>query len=143
MSYATQQDMVDQFGEHEVIGLTDRDGLGYVDVVVLERAFVRATALIDSYLVGRYALPLARYFPLLTHAACDLARYFLSGAEVTEVEVVRVRYKDALRYLGDLRQGTSRLGADSGGQVAPEPARITVVGGSRIFTSDALAAFTD
>lgn len=142
MSYATQQDMFDQFGEREVIALTDRDHLGYVDSVVLERAFVRAAALIDSYLVGRYALPLVGSFPLLMHYACDITRYLLSGSEVTEVETVRTRYKDANRYLEAVRDGVIKLGADSSGQAAPEPPRISVVGGSRTFTSDSLADFT-
>lgn len=134
--------MIDQFGEREVIALTDRDNLGYLDGTVLERAAVRAAAFIDSHLVGRYALPLVGSFPLLLTYACDITRYYLSGSDVTEVDAVRTRYKDAVRYLEAVRDGTIKLGADSAGQAAPEPARISVVGGGRVFTGDSLADFT-
>lgn len=142
MGYATQQDMVDQFGEREVIALTDRDNLGTIDEAVLSKALAHADALIDGHLVGRYALPLAGGFPLLKHYACDIARYVLSGAEVTEVETVRARYKDAIRYLEGVRDGRTLLGADASGKVAAEPARIAVVSSERTFTQDSLADFT-
>lgn len=141
MPYADQQAMIDQFGEREVIALTDRDNLGYVDSAVLERAAVRAAAFIDSHLVGRYPLPLVGSFPLLQTYACDIARYYLSGSDVTEVEAVRTRYKDAVRYLEAVRDGTIKLGADAAGQAAAEPARISVVGSDRIFTRDSLSDF--
>lgn len=142
MSYATLQDMTDQFGEREVIALTDRDNLGTIDTTVLDRALAHADALIDSHLVGRYPLPLVGIYPLLKNYACDIARYMLSGAEVTEVETVRSRYKDAIHYLVAVRDGKIKLGADSSGQAAQEPARISVVGGERTFTRDSLSDFT-
>lgn len=141
MPYATAQDMTDQFGSRELIALTDRDNNGAVDSVALARALADADAAIDSYLAGRYTLPLGGTFPMLKRAACDLARYFLSGADVTEVEAVRNRYKDAIRYLESIRDGKTRLAADAAGAAAPEPARISVVGGGRIFTDDTLADF--
>ena len=142
MSYATQQDMTDQFGEREVIALTDRDNLGVLSAPVLASALAHAEALIDSHLVGRYTLPLVGSFPLLKYYACDIARYALSGADVTEVDTVRTRYKDAVRFLEAVRDGKIKLGADNSGHAAAEPARISVVGSERTFTSDSLAGFT-
>lgn len=142
MPYATAQDMEDQFGAREVLALTDRDNNGAVDTAALARALADADAAIDSYLAGRYTLPLRGVFPTLKRTACDLARYYLSGADVTEVEAVRNRYKDAIRYLESVRDGKTRLAADAAGAAAPEPARITVVGAERTFTRDTLTDFT-
>jgi phage gp36-like protein len=142
MPYATAQDMLDQFGQRELIALTDRDNVGVVDDAVLARALVDADAEIDSYLAGRYTLPLVGTFPVLKRHAANMARYFLSGAEVTEVEVVRTRYTDALRYLESVRDGKTMLAADAAGAVASEPARISVVGSERAFTADTLTDFT-
>lgn len=141
MSYATAQDMIDEFGEREVIALTDRDNLGYIDNDLLARKLADAAALIDAHLVGRYALPLVGVFPLLRRYACDIARYLLSGADVTEVETVRNRYKDAVKFLESVRDGDIKLGADSAGQAATEPSRISVVGSDRVFTRDSLSDF--
>jgi phage gp36-like protein len=141
MPYAVAQDVIDQFGEREVLALTDRANVGVVDADLLGRALADAGAEIDSYLVGRYTLPLAGSFPLLKRYACDITRYLLSGSEVTEVETVRNRYKDAVRFLEAVRDGKIRLGADSVGQAAPEPQRIAVVGGDRVFGADSLRDF--
>lgn len=142
MPYATAQDMEDQFGSRELIALADRDNSGAVDAGALARAQADADAAIDSYLAGRYTLPLAGTFPTLKRIACDLARYYLCGADVTEVEAVRNRYKDAIRYLESVRDGKIRLAADATGAPAAEPARIAVVGAERTFTRDTLADFT-
>ncbi len=134
--------MEDQFGTRELTALTDREQVGVINPSVLERALADADAAIDSYLVGRYALPLSGSYPVLQRIAGDLARYFLSGAEVTEVEVVRARYKDAVRYLESIRDGKTVLGAEATARTsAPESARIGVVGGARVFTAETLSDF--
>jgi phage gp36-like protein len=142
MSYATAAQMEEQFGLRELIALTDRDNIGVVDSAVLARAQGDADAEIDSYLAGRYTLPLTGTFPVLVRHACNMARYHLSGAEVTEVEAVRNRYKDAIRWLESVRDGKTRLAANAIGDPAPESARISVVGSGRTFTADTLGEFT-
>lgn len=135
MPYATQADMIAEFGEREVIALTDRDNLGYVDAPLLEDRLAKATAEIETYLVGRYTVPLSVVSPLITTYCCDIARYRLSGAQVTEVDAVRNRYKDAIRFLEAVRDGKIDLGAD----VAPATSSTTqnlvyVTDGSRVFS---------
>jgi phage gp36-like protein len=61
---------------------------------------------------------------------------------VTEVEAVRNRYKDAIRWLESVRDGKTRLAANAIGDPAPESARISVVGSGRTFTADTLGEFT-
>lgn len=142
MTYATSSDMTAQFGSREVVALTDRDDDGVIDAAVMASALAQASAEIDTYLVGRYTLPLANTFPMLTIYCCDIARYRLSGSDVAEVETTRNRYKDAIRFLESVRDGKTRLGADTGGAAATEQARIAVVGSDRVFDSGSLADFT-
>lgn len=135
MSYATQSDITALFGEREVIALSDRDNLGVVDVGVLQGALDDASAEIDGYLVGRYVTPLSAFSRMIVTYCCDIARYRLSGAGVAEVEVVRNRYKDALRFLEGVRDGKNDLGAD----VAPATDAavqnlVYVTDGQRVFS---------
>jgi phage gp36-like protein len=111
MPYATQSDMISEFGEREVIALTDRDNTGLLDAALLDDRLEKASGEIDSYLVGRYSIPLSAVSPLITTYCCDIARYRLSGAQVAEVEAVRNRYKDAIRFLEAVRDGKIDLGA--------------------------------
>lgn len=114
MSYCTQQDLIDRFGADELIQLTDRAGTAdAIDATVLGQAIADADALIDGYLAGRYALPLASTPTALERAACDVARYFLFGASVPDV--VQRRYDDVVKFMMALAKGDVSLGMDGGG----------------------------
>ncbi len=52
MVYARISDMVERFGEAELIGLSDRDDTGEINDSVLTRALDDATSFIDGH-VGR------------------------------------------------------------------------------------------
>lgn len=109
MTYATQQNLIDRFGEEELIQLTDRENLGVVNATVVSRALADADALINGYLIGRYTLPLATPVPdVLERLACDIARYSLH--EFKPTETVEIRYRDALELLRDVSKGRADLG---------------------------------
>lgn len=111
MTYATQQNLIDRFGEHELIQLTDREGLGEINTTVVDRALGDADAVINGYLAARYTLPLAAPVPtVLERLACDIARYFLHDDRATEQ--VEKNYKDAVTLLRDVSKGTAILGVD-------------------------------
>lgn len=136
MTYATQQDLIDRFGEEELIQLTDRAGLGAVESIAVARALADAEAEIDSYLVVRYAVPVAPAPAMLVRVACDVARYRLYANAPTQP--VRVAYEDAVKFLRDVAAGKASLGAgaeslpaQSGGTVQFEP-------GGRVFARDNL-----
>lgn len=118
MSYATTANMLARFGEAEVIALTDRENLGTVDDAVLAGALAEADAEIDPYLAPRHVLPLASVPKILTGFACDIARYRLCGAGVTETDEIRNRYKDAIRFLEQAAAGKIGLGLDAANNVA-------------------------
>lgn len=107
MTYATQTDLVDRFGEPELVQRTDRVDGAVIDTVVLGRALADADAEIDSYLATRYTLPLASTPVVITRLACDMTRYRLYDDGVPET--VRVRYQDAVSLLKRLASGEVQL----------------------------------
>lgn len=117
MAYATQSDMERRFGADEVLQLADRDGDSVHDAGVIDGALNDASAEIDAYLAGRYALPLASTPPLITRIACDIARYRLWDDHASEE--VRRRYEDARRLLGEIAAGRVTLGLPDAPAVAP------------------------
>lgn len=91
MTYATQQDLIDRFGEDELRQVADVDGSGDIDPVIVARALADADAEVDAALFGRYQLPLASVPQLLTRLACDLARESLFTDAPTEVVTERAK----------------------------------------------------
>ncbi|MBG6246705.1 hypothetical protein CS369_21905 [Candidatus Symbiopectobacterium sp. 'North America'] len=118
--YVTRDDMVQAFGELECIKLTDRKYTGDMDDEVLSGALARASAEIDSYLVGRYPVPWPDTPGVLVGRCCDMARYFLCGAGTQVTEQIRERYEDAVRYLERVADGRHELGRTSDGQVVQQ-----------------------
>jgi phage gp36-like protein len=137
MSYATYQDMVNYFGEREVRLISDRDNTGNPDPLVIEGGLQTADAEIDSFIAGRYALPLRETPRVLVGIACDIARYRLTGTERTESAVILERYRMAIRYLEKVAAGSVTLGAGSTTGTVVDPGEDAVkfcVGGRRQFT---------
>jgi len=141
MPYATKANMIARFGEDEVIALTDRSDIGAVDDTVLAGALAEADAEIEPYLASRYSLPLTNVPKVLAGFACDIARYRLCGAGVTETDEVRNRYKDAIRFLENVMNGKIALGLDAVGVAPAAPATVQVSAPARVFDSDALDGY--
>lgn len=140
MPYATLQDLIDRFGEDELIALTDRADppAGAIDAEVVAAALASADAQIDGYVGSRYDLPLTATPPLLNDLACDLARYRLFKDIPTEVVIKN--HDDAMKTLRDIAAGRASL--DIGGSepaAAGDGPRISAP--DRIFTSDTLKGF--
>jgi phage gp36-like protein len=110
--YCTQQDMIDRFGEEELIQLTDRDGLGVINTTVLNQAISDAAAEIDGYLATRYQLPLLETHPALPRLASDIARYLLYDDAAPEK--VEDRHDKAIAYLRDVAKGNVTLVQQTG-----------------------------
>ena len=138
MIYATVQDMIDRFGEPEMIQLTDPAEQAAVQPARIELKLQDAHALADGYLGRVYALPLAgcakpvgvgavQYVPppQLTRIVCDVARYYLYDDLAPESEVYR-RFKTATAELQAIADGRARLvcpwGGEPGASAASGPA---------------------
>lgn len=141
MPYATISDLITQFGESEVVAITDRSRIGVVDTVVADGALQRASATIDSYLAARYPLPLSVVPHQLVDLCCDIARYKLLGSDVTETDPARYRYKDALRTLEHIRDGKIDIGLSVAGLAPAESASIKTIGGGRKFDRASLSDY--
>ncbi|PIP98548.1 MAG: hypothetical protein COW76_20515 [Shewanella sp. CG18_big_fil_WC_8_21_14_2_50_42_11] len=115
MTYCTVADMQTRFDEWELIGLSNPGGQA-IDAAVIEQAIVDAEAEIESYLGGRYALPLNPVPKVLNRIACTLARYYLHDGQLNEA--ADKAYQDALRFLKDVAKGLVKLGVDTDGAEA-------------------------
>lgn len=140
MAYATVADMVDRFGDLEMIEMTDRHHSGAVNQEVAAVALADASAEIDAYL-GRFARPFEEVPPILKRLCCDIARYRLTAASgVLITEEIRNRYQiDVLNLLKALAKGDLQLGADGGddGQAATADSSVMFTNAkNRIFARD-------
>ena len=101
---------------------TEEAARAAVGLTVITRALQDADDCINSYLSGRYTLPLAPVPAVLERVACELARYFLYDDQVTDP--IKDRYTANLKWLYDVAKGAVSLGADanSGVQVASSAA---------------------
>lgn len=128
MDYCTQIQLEARYGEALLVEISDRADVptGTIDADLITRAITDATALIDGYLAGRYALPLATVPALVTDLAQRIAIYYAHSNVASEK--IGKDYEAALRQLKDIASGLIKL--DAGGA---EPAGS---GASEVRTND-------
>lgn len=140
MTYATEQEFTDAFGEQLTIELTNLEdpSATTINTDVFDRVATDSDSLINSYLAGRYPLPLSTIPGVIRTIALDIYRYKL-GHNAME-EDVRQRYEDALRQLRDIAQGVMNLGLDDGSEalITGSPAFYT---STRVFTAKSLQGY--
>lgn len=141
--YYTQQQFIDAHGLDEALRLTDEDGAGIPDADAFTTAIADVSADIDSYLAGRYTLPLAEPVPrVITSIAAALVREKLHGTFPTDA--VTRQADQARKQLGDLATGKAQL-VDVGGaqpdQGVSTASGIRVMGPARVFSADKLARY--
>ena len=136
MTYDSLQNMIDRFGEEELIELSDRSNTGAIDTNVMAQVLGDADTEIDGYLSGVFALPLVGVPDRLIKLAADIARYELYGARCTEQ--VRQRYTDAIRDLKLVQAGTLSLGLDPVNQPVPEAGGVGMKPKRQVFSSHTL-----
>lgn len=138
-TYATQQNMIDRFGEQELIELTDRANAGTINATVLGQALADADAEINAYLTSRYTLPLASVPPVLVKFAADVARYQLYDTRATEM--VKARYDDAVKFFKALASGIVSLGLDPVNQPVADVGGVQVNAAARVFDAATLVDY--
>jgi len=141
MGYAVKQDMIDRFGERELVQLTNRDdhAATAIDDPALDQALADASAEIDGYLAGRYVLPLDPVPLMLKRNCCEIARYHLYGERV--IDTVAKRYDAVIAYLRAVGKGDITLGVNAASQPAATSGGPQSSGGAREFTRDSLADY--
>ena len=114
MSYCTVADMTARFGEIELAQLTDLEDRETVVETTVQAAITDASGEIDSYLAGRYALPISDAMPDMLRAGCmDLARYRLYDDHPPEV--VKDRRADFVTWLNRVAIGHVQLPLSAAG----------------------------
>lgn len=141
MRLASLQDMLDRFGEEELVNLTDRaePRSNAVDAAVVERALDDASALIDGYLAARYTTPLSTVPALVVAWCCTIARVKLYKDGITEA--LRQDFEDALSQLHDVAAGRLQLPIAAPSGQAPVGGAARGVSAAPVFTADALRGF--
>jgi len=141
MSYASAQQMIDRFGEAELIQLTDRANppLQTIDDYVLNAALNDADAEINGYLQARYTLPLASVPLNIARIARDIARYRLYDDAVTDA--VKLRYEQAVKELERISKGIIQLGLDGSNHTVNATAQAATAADAAVFTPTALAGY--
>ena len=110
ISIITRQDLIDRFGEDELVLLTDREGRGVIDDEVLNRAIEDAEAETAAYIQAA-GLVLPSPPKVLVIKVCDIARYYLH--DNGETQVVLDRYKQAIAWLRDVVRNPRLLDPDA------------------------------
>lgn len=131
MPYCTPQDLIDEFGEAELIQLTDEAGLGVIGTEAVDKAIARADRKINRYLAGRNDLPLAS--DDVVDLACDITRYYLYANQVTEL--VKERFHDAIKELEKMAARKIAV-VDTNGTEAIESATVEMASSTSVFGRD-------
>lgn len=134
MAYCTQADLIERFGENELLAIA-RDETGTaIDAAVVERACEDASGEIDGYVsAAGYPVPLVPVPRIVIANACDIARYRLYDEHASDQ--VQKRYDDAVKFLRSVSRGDVRLGISTGaasssvGNVQMNPGRRSFNGG--------------
>ncbi|WP_109083221.1 gp436 family protein [Aggregatibacter kilianii] len=109
MLYATPEGLVKRYGEQSIKTLAIS-----ADSPKVAEALEDASQTIDSYLAGRYTLPLKSVPAVLERHCCYIARYFLEKNRATDQ--ARRDYDDSIRYLEKVANGTISLGISEDGK---------------------------
>jgi phage gp36-like protein len=143
VTYASAQDLIDRFGEKELIQLTDRVNRPQttIDDTVVARALADAEALADGYIATRYTLPLAAVPAALVRIVCDLARFLLHGKAAEKDSPVERANAAAIRWLQDVSKGTVTLETGAGSAAIEATGGVRASPGRRVMTRDSLRGY--
>jgi phage gp36-like protein len=135
MSYATKQDLIDRFGQDELVKLTDDTHRppSVIDDTMVGRALDDADGEINGYLKSAgIVTPMASPPSVLVAKACFIARYYLYRRGATDQ--VRQDYEDARAWLRDVAAGKVSLGDKTAPAAATSQGPIKISGPPRRFT---------
>ncbi|MEM1055183.1 MAG: DUF1320 domain-containing protein [Bacteroidota bacterium] len=136
--YATEGQMIDLFGEDELILMTDGDGA--INQGALTAAMNAAQAEIDGYLAGIVALPLSSVPSALALHACNIAYWYLDVDNPTDGATTR--YRAAVRFLERVQDGKAGLGLAADDTAVPTQGGVAVQAPPRVFSDERLRRYT-
>lgn len=106
-------------------------------------AITNASELIDGFLRGRYNLPLPTASKIITKIAVDISIYELYRRRVSGnmPEQVAEAYKNAMKLLDKIQNGSVSLGYESNDAVSPCKIKINKTADDRLFSKDTLKLY--
>lgn len=105
----------------------------------VNRVLQDAEQTINSYLAGRYQLPLSNAPEVLERIAGQLARYFIWDDNATEQ--VQALYKDSIRFLEGVSTGKVQLGITDSGSSAQPASTAELISDGRTFGRETSKGF--
>ena len=143
MAYSTRDDIKSKFPEDRLIELTDDENDGSQVDARIDEAIVRADAKIDSYLRGRYTVPLVLTDPndliMIRDISTELAIYELykrRGDFLLRSDKIKDRYNDAIKDLKNIQAGVQTFAGDG----TPNNPKVTRTG-CRVYTAERLSQY--
>lgn len=113
-SLITQADLVQRFGERELVNLTDRSAKREIVPDVLQKALNDAEAEVNGYLrAAGFRQPFVPVPYALVVKTCDVCRWYLYENGIPDV--VQKRYDNAIAWFKLLIKNPSILGFDADG----------------------------
>ncbi|MEJ5330123.1 MAG: DUF1320 domain-containing protein [Desulfobaccales bacterium] len=136
MAYCSVEDLLNMISREELAALTAEAG-EEPDSTVIGAAIAKAEDEINTYVAGRYEVPLAPVPAQILGVAVDLTLYHLYSRRSVMPTVRRQRYEAALMFLRLVAAGQVHLEEAVGqGEKAGQPAEMT--GGVRLFSRSSL-----
>ena len=141
MTYASIDQLIERFGERMLVDLTDRGDVptGAIVAPVVDRALADTDAVIDGYLAGRYALPLAETPPQLLDLALTIAIYKLHPNE-PDPKIAK-DYDGAMKALAQISSGIIRLPAAGVEPAAGGSSGVETIDRERELSPESLKGF--
>lgn len=139
--YATVANMIERFGELEMIRLSRPDDrtAETVEEAKIEVALADGAALINDYLRKRYQVPVEQPPESVVRANCILARYDLAqGERIEPTEQMRLARKEVIDWLEGLSEGKVTLDAPASGSGSSAASGARASDRCRAFSGDSL-----
>ena len=127
--------------EVELISLTDDEDSGDVVSSVVDAAISDADAMIDTYLAGKYSVPISPTPSIVRKLSVDIALYNLFSRRGRVSEATEQRYKDAVSMLRDVSKGSAAI---TGATDAPEERSddvVIITGSTRLLSRTSMVGF--
>lgn len=122
--YASVSDMVARFGETQILRLSKPEDrvATVIDDARVETALADATEVINSYIRGRYQVPIVAPPKDIVRATCIIALHDLAQSERTSPsEEMEKNYKTIIDWLRDIAKELINLDAPAAESAGPNP----------------------
>lgn len=136
--YATQESLIKRYTA-DVLLTVAMTAQRTFDEAKVQEALEDASQTIDSYLAGRYALPLKQIPAVLERHCCYIARYFLEKNRATNQ--ARQDYEDSIRYLEKVAAGTISLGISEQGETVESDNTTMIESAGSVWARDKSRGF--